>query len=54
VHVLPPFARDRLTLTAEQEKELAALEKEARARLDAILTPEQRKRLEEARPPRKE
>lgn len=54
VNVLPPFARDRLTLTADQQKELADLEKEARATLDAILTPEQRKRLEEARPPRKE
>jgi hypothetical protein len=53
-HFLPPFARDRIGLTPAQEKELAELEKEARAKLDAILTPEQRKRLEEARPPRKE
>jgi hypothetical protein len=54
VRVLPPFARDRLTLAPQQEKELADLEKEARAKLDAILTPEQRKKLDEARPPRKE
>jgi hypothetical protein len=50
--VLPPFARGELDLTAEQEKQIAELEKEVQDRLTKILTAEQRKKLETPRPPR--
>jgi hypothetical protein len=49
--VLPPFVRDRLELTEDQEEQLKALEKEVRAKLEKILTPEQRKKLRSVRPP---
>ena len=49
--VLPPFARDELNLTADQQKQLADLEKEVKAKLEKILTAEQKKTLEEMRPP---
>lgn len=49
--VLPPFAHDELNLTAEQEKLLADLEKEVKAKLEKILTAEQKKKLDELRPP---
>jgi hypothetical protein len=41
--ILPPFVQDFLELTPVQKKELDALQKEADAQLDALLTPEQRK-----------
>jgi hypothetical protein len=50
--VIPPFARDELQLTPDQEKQIAALEKDVKAKLMKILTPEQQKQLENARPPR--
>jgi Spy/CpxP family protein refolding chaperone len=50
--VLPPFARDELNLTKSQEEEIARLEKDVKARLSKILTDEQKKRLENLRPPR--
>jgi hypothetical protein len=50
--VLPPFVRDDLKLTKEQEKQIAELEKEVKERLDKILTDEQKKIIENARPPR--
>ena len=53
-HLLPPFVVEKLDLTKEQQKKLAKLEKETKARLYKILTPDQRKTLEEARPPRSE
>ena len=51
--VLPPFIRDGLDLTEEQEKQLVELETEVRRRLLKILTAEQRDKLEELgkRPP---
>jgi hypothetical protein len=49
--VLPPFVRDDLDLTADQERQLAALEAEVRQKLEKILTVEQRKRAAGARPP---
>lgn len=49
--VLPPFARDELDLTAEQEEKIAALEKEVKAKLERILTTEQRRKLRSIRPP---
>lgn len=47
-HVLPPFARDQLQLTEEQQKQIAGLEREVKEKLTKILTEEQRKQLEES------
>lgn len=52
--VLPPFVRDDLDLTADQEKEIAALEKEVKERLEKILTADQKKKVSSLRPPRKD
>lgn len=49
--VLPPFVRDRLELSEDQEEQLRALEKEVKAKLEKLLTPEQRKKLRSVRPP---
>ncbi len=46
--VMPPFVRDKLELTKEQEKQLAELDREVRAKLKKILTPQQHKQMEEA------
>jgi hypothetical protein len=46
--VMPPFVRDKLELTKDQEKKLADLEKECRGKLKKILTEEQYKQFEEA------
>ena len=51
-HLLPRFVAEKLELTAAQQKQIAKLEKETKAKLDKILTPEQRKILEQAGPPR--
>lgn len=48
--VLPPFARQAVTLTDEQKKQIAELEKEVKAKLEKILTAEQIKALESTRP----
>ena len=53
VRLLPPRAEDQLNLTAAQQKQLADLEAEARAKLDQILTPEQQQRLNQMRPPQR-
>lgn len=50
--LIPPFARDRLNLTDDQRSRIALLETETKAALAKILTPEQMKTLESARPPR--
>jgi Spy/CpxP family protein refolding chaperone len=50
VHVFPPPVRESLNLTTEQEKQIDDLEKEVRARVNKVLTPEQQKILSEARP----
>jgi len=52
VHVIPRFAEDKLNLTDVQRKQIADLEKEMKDKLAQILTPEQLKTLEQARPPR--
>src|SRR5690349_17410286 len=49
--VLPPFARDRLDLTAEQKKQVDELEAMVKERLEKILTAEQKKTLDALRPP---
>ena len=40
-----------MNLSAEQFKQIGEIEEETKARLDKILTPEQMKALETARPP---
>src|SRR5262249_14602775 len=50
--MLPPFAREELKLTGEQQKQLEALEKEPKEKLLRILTPEQVKMLDTIQPPR--
>ncbi len=51
-HLIPRFAEPRLSLTDEERKQIATLEADTKARLSKILTPEQMKTMEEARPPR--
>ena len=48
--VLPPFVREGLNLTREQEKQLAELEAEVKEKLNKILTDEQKKLIESMRP----
>jgi hypothetical protein len=50
-HLIPRFAADQMNFTPGQLEKIAELEKETKAKLDQILTPEQLKILEEARPP---
>jgi hypothetical protein len=50
-HLLPPHAAEKLKFTADQRKELTDLEGEVRAKLDKILTSEQKQQLEQMRPP---
>ena len=49
--VLPPFVRDQLDLTADQERQFDDLEAEVRQALDKILTAGQKKKLANIRPP---
>jgi len=49
---LPPRAREQLKLTADQQKQLAELEAEVKAKLAKILTLEQMQQLKQMRPPR--
>ena len=51
-HLLPPQARERLNLTADQQKQLTALETDTKAKLAKILTADQMKQLDQMRPPR--
>ena len=51
-HLIPPFVAERMNLTDAQKKQVAELEKETKAKLYKILTPQQQKTLEAARPPR--
>jgi hypothetical protein len=51
-HLIPPFAVEKLNLTEDQQEPIAELEKQTKARLYKILTPQQQKILEKARPPR--
>ena len=49
--VLPPHIADELDLTADQEKKIAALEKDVKAKLEKILTADQLKKIDEIGPP---
>jgi len=44
----PPHVRDELNLSPEQQQKVEALEKDAKAKLDAILNAEQKQTLDEA------
>lgn len=48
VRVLPPFAREELSLTEAQEDKIASLEKDVTDKLEAILTPDQMRELDMA------
>ena len=50
-HLLPPRAQEQLNLTDDQQKQVAALEAEVKAKLEKILTPEQLTQLKQMRPP---
>jgi len=52
-HLLPPGARQRLNLTADQLKQINALEAETKTKLEAILTPAQMTQLKSMHPPRR-
>jgi hypothetical protein len=49
--VLPQFVAEELDLTREQREEISKLESEVKARLEKILTDEQKKKIETLRPP---
>lgn len=53
-HLLPPGAQMRLNLTADQLKQLTALEADTKTKLANILTADQMKQLEQMRPPRRQ
>jgi Spy/CpxP family protein refolding chaperone len=48
-HAVPPFVADQLNLTGDQKKQLEALDKEVKAKLDKILTDEQKTKLKDMR-----
>jgi formylglycine-generating enzyme required for sulfatase activity/Spy/CpxP family protein refolding chaperone len=52
LNMIPRDAMEKMNLTEDQSNQIAELQKEAKAKLDKILTPEQRKTLDESRPPR--
>jgi hypothetical protein len=47
--VLPPFVQDQLKLTADQKKELEAIQKDVDARLNKLLTDDQKQQLKQMR-----
>jgi hypothetical protein len=54
VRLLPPRAQEQLNLTADQQKQVAYLETQLQRQLDYILTPQQRQKLRQMRPPQPE
>ena len=54
IHLLPPHAQEQLKLTADQQKQLADLEAEVKAKLEKILTPEQLDQLKQMKPPQRQ
>lgn len=52
-HLFPPRAQEKLSLSSEQEKQVATLEIDIRSKLGAILTPEQQQQLGRMHPPRR-
>ncbi len=53
-HLLPPLAQEQLNLTANEQRQLAALEAEVKVKLGNILTPEQLQRLNQLQPPQRQ
>ncbi len=53
-HLFPREVAEKLKLTADQRKQLDELAKETKEKIDKILTAEQKKILEESRPPHHE
>jgi hypothetical protein len=51
-HIIPPLLAEKMKLTKAQQKKLAKLERDTKAKLYRILTPEQQQALEEVGPPR--
>jgi hypothetical protein len=51
MHVIPPFAEAKLNLTEGQKGQIAGLASDMKVKLGKVLTAEQMKTLEEARPP---
>ena len=51
LRLLPGGAREKLKLTAEQQKQLEDLEVELKSRIERILTPDQLEQLKQMRPP---
>ena len=52
-HILPPRAQEQLSLTADQQKQVADLEAAVKAKLETILTPAQLEKLKQLRPPQR-
>ena len=50
-HLLPHFVEEKLNLTDDQQQQIEQLEKDTQAKLAKILTPDQMKILQTARPP---
>jgi Spy/CpxP family protein refolding chaperone len=46
-HIIPPMAQEQLNLTDDQKKQIESLEKETKAKLDSILTDEQKTKLKD-------
>ena len=53
-HILPPHAQAQLNLTADQQKQVADLEAEVKAKIEKILTPEHLQQLKQLRPPQRQ
>ena len=51
-NLFPPHFKEELKLSKEQEKQIAELEMEVKAKLEKILTADQKKMIETIRPPR--
>jgi len=52
--LLPPRVQEQLSLTPEQQKQVADLDAEVRPKIEKILTPEQLQQLGQLRPPQRE
>jgi hypothetical protein len=47
--IMPPFVQDALKLTDEQKQQIAEIQKDVQARIEKVLTEDQRKQLQEMR-----
>jgi hypothetical protein len=48
-HIVPPFVQEQLNLTEDQKKQIEQLEKDTKAKLDSILTADQKQKLKDMR-----